>query len=347
MIDPGEAEPLRARRLLARYGDGLLFDLLDHKEADLRREGQPPLTPISQRLERFRAVVRQQQRNPHRLADLAVNGDDLIELGYRPGPAIGRDAAARSSHEVVDEPELNTRDELLAGRRSSQVIRWERARLRRRLHHTRGRREQRRLRVAQPHGRHRRRARRRRGEPPHRLCRARPRRRRALAFNRQVHSPTVHRAQAGQARRARRRALERRARAAVACDVAADCLPIAIARRDRRRARSQCCTPAGAASREGVVAAGVAGARRRARRRRWSDPSIGPVLLRGRRPEVSELFDADLTVDGKLDLWGAAERALRCCRRRDRRARRSLHAVPSRSSSSRIGAADRCVAFRG
>ena len=41
MIDPGKADPLRARRLLARYGAGLLFDLLDHKEADLRGKGQP------------------------------------------------------------------------------------------------------------------------------------------------------------------------------------------------------------------------------------------------------------------------------------------------------------------
>ena len=42
MIDTSRAEPLRARRLLARYGDALLSDLLDHKEADLRGEGRQP-----------------------------------------------------------------------------------------------------------------------------------------------------------------------------------------------------------------------------------------------------------------------------------------------------------------
>ena len=63
MIDPGKADPLRARRLLARYGEGLLFDLLDHKEADLRGKGQPPDVDLA-RLERFRAVVREQQREP-------------------------------------------------------------------------------------------------------------------------------------------------------------------------------------------------------------------------------------------------------------------------------------------
>jgi len=111
MIDPGKGDPLRARRLLARYGDGLLFDLLDHKEADLRGKGMPPDLDLA-RLEQFRKVVRQQQSSPHRLADLAVGGDDLIALGYAPGPAIGHTLRILL-HEVVDEPELNERAALL------------------------------------------------------------------------------------------------------------------------------------------------------------------------------------------------------------------------------------------
>ncbi len=111
MIDPGKADPLRARRLLARYGSGLLFDLIDHKEADLRGKGQPPDVDLA-RLGRFRAVVREQQRNPYRLADLAVGGDDLIALGYVPGAAIGQ-TLQTLLNEVVDRPELNTREQLL------------------------------------------------------------------------------------------------------------------------------------------------------------------------------------------------------------------------------------------
>ena len=38
-------------------------------------------------------------------------------------------------------------------------------------------------------------------------------------------------------------------------------------------------------------------------------PAIGPCCYEV-GPEVSALFDEDLTVDGKLDLWSAAERAL-------------------------------------
>jgi len=58
-------------------------------------------------------VVEHERSSPHRLRDLAIDGNDLIELGFRPGPNLGR-----ILHElldaVVDEPALNTRDALLA-----------------------------------------------------------------------------------------------------------------------------------------------------------------------------------------------------------------------------------------
>ena len=57
-------------------------------------------------------TVRQEQGSPHRLADLAVGGDDLIALGYAPGPAIGH-VLQTLLHEVVDEPDLNSREALL------------------------------------------------------------------------------------------------------------------------------------------------------------------------------------------------------------------------------------------
>ena len=56
--------------------------------------------------------MRHEQGSPHRLADLAVSGDDLIALGYLPGPAIGQ-TLQTLLHEVVDEPALNTREALL------------------------------------------------------------------------------------------------------------------------------------------------------------------------------------------------------------------------------------------
>jgi tRNA nucleotidyltransferase/poly(A) polymerase len=118
MIDPGRGGALRARRLLVRYGDELLHDLLDHKHADLLGKGGAPLDDQLERLAQFRAVVDAEQRNPHRIGDLAVNGDDLIRIGFHPGPEIGRELNALLD-QVVTDPGLNTRDELLARAKAS------------------------------------------------------------------------------------------------------------------------------------------------------------------------------------------------------------------------------------
>ena len=112
MIDPGRADPLRARKLLARYGAGLLFDLLDHKKADLSGKGRPSDDDLA-KLAHLRSIVEGEQESPHRLGDLAVGGDDLIELGFAPGPRIG-ETLRTLLDEVVHDPSRNTREHLLA-----------------------------------------------------------------------------------------------------------------------------------------------------------------------------------------------------------------------------------------
>src|SRR5205823_11244486 len=115
MLDIGRADALRARRLLRRHGDRLAIDLLAHKEADLIGKGEdgPRDEDELERVRRFRHVVESERSSPHRLADLAVDGTDLIELGYRPGPALGQ-TLAELLDEVVDDPSLNRRETLLA-----------------------------------------------------------------------------------------------------------------------------------------------------------------------------------------------------------------------------------------
>jgi tRNA nucleotidyltransferase (CCA-adding enzyme) len=46
-----------------------------------------------------------------------VDGDDLIELGFVPGPELGR-VLHELLHDVVEDPELNTKDALLGRARA-------------------------------------------------------------------------------------------------------------------------------------------------------------------------------------------------------------------------------------
>jgi tRNA nucleotidyltransferase (CCA-adding enzyme) len=110
MMDPGKADEVRARRLLQRYGVGVTFDLLDHKEADLA--GKRGNERDVERLRMFRKVVERERSSAHRVRDLAINGDDLLAAGFKRGPAIGR-ALHTMLDEVVRDPELNTRERLL------------------------------------------------------------------------------------------------------------------------------------------------------------------------------------------------------------------------------------------
>ncbi len=115
MFNIGAANTVQARRLLSRFGEGLTLDLLDHKEADLlgKVEDGPRDAREVERLRSFRHVVEEERANPHRLADLAVDGTDLIELGYLPGPELGRTLEVLLEA-VVDDPALNRRPVLLA-----------------------------------------------------------------------------------------------------------------------------------------------------------------------------------------------------------------------------------------
>jgi tRNA nucleotidyltransferase (CCA-adding enzyme) len=112
MVDVGRSDPLRARKLLARYGYPLLRELLDHKEADIRGKGERPVDDDLAKLERLRRTVAHERSQPHRIRDLAVRGDDLIGIGFRPGPELGA-TLRRLLEDVVRAPELNTHDELL------------------------------------------------------------------------------------------------------------------------------------------------------------------------------------------------------------------------------------------
>jgi polyphenol oxidase len=129
----------------------------------------------------------------------------------------------------------------------------------------------------------------------------------ALALNRQVHSPTVHRAHPGDRGEPGDGLWSDQAGLPMLA-LAADCLPIALARRSGGRALAV--VHAGwRGLAEGVVEAGVA-ALGAGEVVAVVGPAIGPCCYEVGR-EVSSLFDDDLTAAGKLDLWSAAERSPR------------------------------------
>lgn len=66
-----------------------------------------PLSRLGDVVQAIRAAA-----DPLTLGDLAVNGDDLLAAGVRPGPEIG-ETLARLLDEVLEDPARNTRDELL------------------------------------------------------------------------------------------------------------------------------------------------------------------------------------------------------------------------------------------
>ena len=128
-----------------------------------------------------------------------------------------------------------------------------------------------------------------------------------LAFNRQVHSTVVRRAHAGMRGEPGDGIWTDEPRLPLLA-MSADCLPIAIVRRDAPRALAVLHAGWRGLS-DGVVAAGVAALGDGAKTA-MVGPAIGPCCYEVGE-EVASLFDADLTVGRKLDLWSAAERALR------------------------------------
>lgn len=128
-----------------------------------------------------------------------------------------------------------------------------------------------------------------------------------LAMNRQVHAAAVNRAVAGERGR-EGDGLWSDEPGVPMLKLTADCLPVALARQNGSPALAL--LHAGRLGLlDGILEAGVAalGPKRLAAA---VGPGIGPCCYEV-GDEVASRFDPDLTVDRHLDLWSAAERALR------------------------------------
>jgi tRNA nucleotidyltransferase (CCA-adding enzyme) len=112
-----DVDELFARRFLRRHGDRLASDLVALKRADLAAKNveQWELEAV----DRLGRLVERERSHPHALGDLAVDGADLLELGYRQGPRLGA-ALDRLLDDVVEDPRRNEREWLL--RRAKELL---------------------------------------------------------------------------------------------------------------------------------------------------------------------------------------------------------------------------------
>ncbi len=113
MVSGDEVGKKALRRWLGRYGERWVRDLLRLRRADHVASGHPGPNPWADRLERELEEVLAEQ-GALRVSDLAVDGHDVMRvLGVPPGPVVGRVLQALLER-VLEEPQLNQREKLLA-----------------------------------------------------------------------------------------------------------------------------------------------------------------------------------------------------------------------------------------
>jgi len=100
------------KKLIMQVGQDNLQDLFDLQKSDII--GSAPPCDFSQ-LDKMREDIREILREglPLEMKDLAVNGTDLIDLGYSPGPLLGA-VLNEMMDLVLEDPSQNQREFLLA-----------------------------------------------------------------------------------------------------------------------------------------------------------------------------------------------------------------------------------------
>lgn len=111
---PAFSSPKGARKFLNRVGDEHADDLLKLRQADMYGKGtdeyQNSKTPVTQMQNLVEGV--RTAGEPTTQSNLAINGNDLIEMGVPAGPEIG-EVLRNLTALVVSDPSQNNRDTLL------------------------------------------------------------------------------------------------------------------------------------------------------------------------------------------------------------------------------------------
>ena len=108
----GEVTATSVRRLIVKVGRDNLQDLIHLRMADRVGSGTPKALPY--KLQHLQYMMEKVQNDPISVKMLKVNGDDLLrDLQMTPSPKMGALLDVLLS-EVLEDPERNTRDYLLA-----------------------------------------------------------------------------------------------------------------------------------------------------------------------------------------------------------------------------------------
>lgn len=110
--DPDQISLSAVRRLLAKVGEPMLWDLVTLRMSDRKGMGRPTAEPY--RLRKFESMIEEVTRDPISVGMLKIDGKKLMEMGETPGPRIGN-ILHILLEEVLDKPERNS-EEYLEGR---------------------------------------------------------------------------------------------------------------------------------------------------------------------------------------------------------------------------------------
>lgn len=102
------------KRMMSRTGEALFEKLMLLQTADNSAKNPEYFPDKKRKIDDAYMIYKEilAERQPYLVAHLAVNGKDLIRIGYRPGREIG-DTLKRLIDMVIINPELNTREYLL------------------------------------------------------------------------------------------------------------------------------------------------------------------------------------------------------------------------------------------
>lgn len=99
------------KRLIRRVGKDNIFNLIDLQKADkMCSNPQADITLLNNREKQIKRIL--DSKEPYEKKQLAIDGSDILKLGYKEGKIIG-EILDYLMEKVLEEPRLNNKDDLL------------------------------------------------------------------------------------------------------------------------------------------------------------------------------------------------------------------------------------------